>query len=302
MPKQAFAKLATTVEDQLKILRSRGMQIDDESVAIEFLQHVSYYRLAAYWRPLELDSTSHVFQQGSTFEDVAELYTFDRELRLLLLDAIEHIEVSFRCNWAHNLALEAGPHAHLDQSMVKNETRWRQFLGALLYDLSRSREVFIQHLQKTYDELTPPIWAVSEVLTLGTLSKWYENIGPKRVKSRIANNYHVNEQILESWCRHLTYVRNICAHHSRLWNRDFTITPAIPKSRTSELRNDFVIGSRGIYNTLVIVLYLVDQISPRHNFRERLFCLINNQRVSITAGMGFPDDWQLRNIWKLRHP
>jgi abortive infection bacteriophage resistance protein len=244
MPKQAFAKLATTVEDQLEILRSRGMQIDDESVAIEFLQHVSYYRLAAYWRPLELDSMSHVFQPGSTFEDVAELYTFDRELRLLLLDAIEHIEVSFRCNWAHNLALEAGPHAHLDQSMVKNETRWRQFLGALLYDLSRSREVFIQHLQKTYDELTPPIWAVSEVLTLGKLSKWYENIGPKRVKSRIANNYHVNEQILESWCRHLTYVRNICAHHSRLWNRDFTITPAIPKSRTSELRNDFVNGSR----------------------------------------------------------
>jgi abortive infection bacteriophage resistance protein len=244
MPKQAFAKLATTVEDQLEILRSRGMQIDDESVAIEFLQHVSYYRLAAYGQPLELDSTSHVFQQGSTFEDVAELYTFDRELRLLLLDAIEHIEVSFRCNWAHNLALEAGPHAHLDQSMVKNETRWRQFLGALLYDLSRSREVFIQHLQKTYDELTPPIWAVSEVLTLGKLSKWYENIGPKRVKSRIANNYHVNEQILESWCRHLTYVRNICAHHSRLWNRDFTITPAIPKSRTSELRNDFVNGSR----------------------------------------------------------
>lgn len=302
MPKQAFAKLATTVEDQLKILRSRGMQIDDESVAIEFLQHVSYYRLAAYWRPLELDSTSHVFQPGSTFEDVAELYTFDRELRLLLLDAIEHIEVSFRCTWAHNLASEAGPHAHLDQSMVKNETRWRQFLGALLYDLSRSREVFIQHLQKTYGELTPPIWAVSEVLTLGTLSKWYENIGPKRVKSRIANNYHVNEQILESWCRHLTYVRNICAHHSRLWNRDFTITPAIPKSRTSELRNDFVIGSRDIYNTLVIVLYLVDQISPHHNFRERLFCLINSQRVSITAGMGFPDDWQLRDIWKLRHP
>ena len=148
MAKHAFAKPATTIPEQIEILRSRGMRIDDESHAQLLLQHVSYYRLAAYWRPFELDSTSHLFRQGTSLEDVVALYTFDRDLRLLLLDAIECIEVSLRSTWAHTLALEAGAHGHLDVTLAKSEIRWRQFLGSLMHELSRSKETFVQHLHR----------------------------------------------------------------------------------------------------------------------------------------------------------
>lgn len=102
------------------LLRERGLIVQDEAFARHYLAHVNYYRLTGYWLPLEADHANHRFRPGVTFETVLNLYIFDRELRLLLMDAIERVEVSLRAQWAYYMAHQHGPHSYLDASHANN--------------------------------------------------------------------------------------------------------------------------------------------------------------------------------------
>jgi len=176
--KRPFNKPATTYAEQTELLKQRGMRIDDSDQAEFYFQHLNYYRLGAYWLPFEADHGSHRFKQGTCFSDVMNLYIFDRELRLLVLDAIERVEVSVRAQWAHQMANLHGPHAHLDASLAFKRWHWQRNLKKLAGEVNRSDEVFIKHLLNTYQEELPPVWAVCEVMSLGLLSRWYNNLKP----------------------------------------------------------------------------------------------------------------------------
>jgi len=296
MPRD-FTKPAKTFEEQVQLLQSRGMIIGDVQEAIFYLQHLNYYRLSAYWLPFELDHKNHQFELDTKFEDVLKLYIFDRELRLLLLDGIERIEVSVRSQWAYQLAILHNPHAHLD-SQLFNPRYWQRDLKALSQEVDRSQEAFIHHLQNTYNEQLPPVWAICEVMSIGLLSRWYSSLKPYQTRSAIAKVYRINDFVLASWIHHLSIVRNFCAHHSRLWNREFSITPALPKSKNNAIAGQLVQQSRNkIYNTLVIVLYFMDTIAPNHHLRSRLLKLLFEHPERLVA-MGFPVDWQQMGIWQ----
>lgn len=292
----AFPKPATTYDQQLKRLKQRGMVIDDDDTAKHYLQHLNYYRLAAYWLPFEEDHSSHQFKQGTRFSDVLDLYIFDRELRLLILDAIERIEVSVRAQWAYHLAHHHGSHAHLDNKLFDGRF-WQSNLDKLTDEVKRSDEIFIRHHRNTYVELLPPVWVVCEVMSLGLLSRWFNSLKPSATRRAIANVYGVDEKVLQSWLHHLSLVRNICAHHARLWNRDFTIIPNAPRSKPSHLSNQFITGSRKIYNTLLILLHGMDTIAQQHHWRIRLKQLIEKHGIPV-SDMDFPSDWLQRSIWR----
>lgn len=292
-----FTKRPTTFAEQVKLLQQRGMTVIDPAQAEFYLQQLNYYRLGAYWLPFEDSHANHHFRAGTCFEDVLNLYIFDRELRLLVLDAIERVEVSVRTQWAYHLAHCHSPHAHLDVSLAFNAQRWKGNLDKLSDEVHRSDEVFIRHLLDTYSEPLPPVWAVCEVMSLGLLSRWYNNLGPMPTRRAIAAGYGLDEKILESWLRHLSLVRNTCAHHSRLWNRDFTITPALPRSKPAGLVQQLRQKSRKLYNSLVILLYLMDRIAPNHHWRQRLKDLLAAHAIPMAA-MDFPANWQNLPIWK----
>jgi abortive infection bacteriophage resistance protein len=291
-----FAKPAKTFQEQVQLLQSRGMLIDDVQEAIFYLQHLNYYRLGAYWLPFELDHATHQFKPNTKFKDVLRLYIFDRELRLLMLDGIERIEVSVRSQWAYHLATLHNPHDHLDSNLFKAKY-WQKDFNALTEEVNRSQETFIDHLQTTYSEQLPPVLAVCEVMSIGLLSRWYGNLEPYQTRSAIAKAYKINHYVLGSWIHHLSIVRNFCAHHSRLWNREFSIIPAVPKSRNNPVVNQFVQPSRKIYNTLVIVLYFMDMIAPKHHLRSRLLKLLD-EHPDLLTGMGFPTNWRQLSIWQ----
>lgn len=294
-----FTKPATTYAQQVSILQQRGMTIADTSAVEFYLQHLNYYRLGAYWLPFEADHASHQFRPGTCFNDVLNLYIFDRELRLLVLDAIERVEVSVRCQWAYQLAHYHGPHAHLDPTLALNQYHWQNNLKRLTDEVTRSDETFIRHLMATYSEPLPPVWAVCEVMSLGLLSRWYNSLKPMPTRRAIASVYGIDEGVLQSWLHHLSLVRNVCAHHSRLWNREFSITPQDPKSKPALLRGEFVVGSRKLYNTLVILLFFMDTIAPQHQWRNRLKALIALHAAPVEA-MAFPQGWQHCSIWQVR--
>lgn len=273
------------------------MIVEDISSAEFYLQHLNYYRLSAYWLPYESDHATHTFKPGTSFTDVLNLYIFDRELRLLVLDAIERVEVSVRCQWAYQLAHQHGSHAHLDESLALKQQRWQTNLDKLKNEVDRSDEAFIKHMQETYEERLPPIWAACEVMSMGLLSRWYNNLKPMPTRRAIASVYGIDEKVLESWLHHLSLVRNICAHHSRLWNREFTITPQLPRNKPVGLATQCQPKSRKLYNTLVILLHCLKVIAPQHHWRMRLKELITRHSIPVTA-MDFPVGWEQMTIWK----
>lgn len=295
--RRPFDKPPLTHEQQVALLIRRGMSVDDPATASFYLRHLNYYRLGAYWLPFEADHGSHRFQPGTRFSQVLDLYVFDRELRLLALDAIERVEVSLRSQWAYHLAHRHGPHAHLDRTLAHREDRWRTNLASLAGEVGRSDEVFIRHFRSTYTEDLPPVWVVCEVMSLGQLSRWYANLGPMATRRAIANVYGIDQRVLESWLHHLSHVRNVCAHHGRLWNREFTITPKLPRKKPLGLAEQFVSGSRKLYNSLVLLRYCLDLISPQHRWQRRLYDLLSRHHADVAA-MGFPAGWRRLPLWQ----
>lgn len=294
--KRRFSKPPTTCTDQVARLQSRGMIIADTDEVEFYLQHISYYRLTAYWLPFEADHQTHRFKPGTRFEAVFNLYVFDRELRLLMLDAIERIEVSLRTQWAYHMGHRHGPHSHLNSSLAKNHSRWHDNVDRLKEEVSRSSERFIDHFQSNYQEGLPPVWACAEVMSLGLLSRWYDNHGPRTTRKAVSRTYALSDDVLESWLRHLSHVRNLCAHHGRLWNRQLTVTPNAPRSRSQPVAIAFQPGARQIYNTLLITLHLMDNIAPGHHWRSRLGDLVAHHNIDL-HDMGFPDRWERQPIW-----
>ncbi|MGZ8181337.1 MAG: Abi family protein, partial [Methylobacter sp.] len=263
MPKQPYTKPALTIHQQINQLRSRGMVIDDISLAEHYLSQINYYRLTAYWLPFESDHTKHTFQHGTRFDQVLDLYIFDRELRLLMLDAIERIEVAIRTQLSFQLGHRYDAHPHLKPVLFKQSWDYNKHVSQLQKDAQQSKEAFIQHLLTTYTELLPPIWAAVEIMTLGQLSKWYANLKSGADRNLVAHMYDCDEVNLVSFMHHLSTVRNICAHHSRLWNREFTFTFKLPRQRPQALLSSFNLQEpRRIYNTLVMLLYLMNRIAP----------------------------------------
>lgn len=299
--KRPFNKPATTHAEQVALLLQRGMIIDDVAAAEFYLQHLNYYRLGAYWLPFETDHATHQFKADTCFNDVLNLYIFDRELRLLVLDAIERIEVSARSQWAYQMAHHHGSHSHLDPSLAYRRNFWQSNFDKLSVEVNRSEETFVRHLVESYSESLPPIWAVCEVMSLGLLSRWYNALKPMPTRRAIASAYGVDEKVLQSWLHHLSLVRNLCAHHSRLWNRDFSIIPEIPKSKPVRLAGEFIADSRKIYNTCLILVHYMDIIAPHHHWRGRLKTLITHHNISVCL-MGFPEDWQQRTPWQEVQP
>lgn len=235
-----------------------------------------------------------------------EIYVFDRELRLLVLDAIERIEVAIRTRFAYELAHRHGAHAFMDQQFFKPLFRWEKLLESLEGEIDRADEVFIEHYQRNYDQpALPPIWATCEVMSFGQLSKWYQSLAPKQTRTAISSHFDCDEKQFEGLLQHLVYLRNTCAHHSRLWNRKFTKTIAKPRNKPLGLAqqcnfDQTTSADRKLYKSLVFLLYFMDKITLQHTWRQRLIDLLLSHTNISKAYMGFPEDWQSYPIWQIK--
>lgn len=292
-----FIKPARTWLEQLELLESRGLNVPDLERAQHYLAHINYYRLTGYWLPFEEDHATHRFNGQANFDDVLNLYVFDRELRLLVLDATERIEVSLRAQWAYHMAHRHGPHSYLDAKHASDPNLHALHMTKLKKEIERSDEVFIHHYRNTYRHPpSPPIWAVSEIMSLGTLSRWVTHMVPSD-RSALARTYGLDQGVLKGFLQHLTHVRNLCAHHCRLWNRRFTVTMPLPRRKPVGFISSFNSNQpRRIYNTLVMLAALMDIVSPGHEWKARLREMMVTHKVDHQS-MGFPGDWVQRPVW-----
>lgn len=298
-----YAKPATTIQQQIQLLISRGMEINDVPEAEHFLRNISYYRLEGYWWPMQVDKINHTFKPNSRFEDVIALYNFDRELRLLLFDVIERIEIGLRTKLVYHLSHELNPWWFEQPGFFKDRLKHRDVLISVDRELQQSKDIFIkEHYVKYHtDTRRPPAWKTLEVATFTTLSKLYSNLNSSiKAKNLIAAELNtVNQSYLPSWLQSIAQIRNICAHHGRLWNKNLPGTPKLlPNPPAPWLVN--VPPSTEFHKLYVHVCcmkYLMDVISPGHHLTPKLAALFTKFTNVDLHAMGFYSGWLQEPLW-----
>ena len=235
-----YDKPALTFDEQLELLERRGMTTEDRVRAVNVLQRISYYRLSAYWYPFKRDGDA--FEPGTRFEQATRMYEFDRRLRLVILDAIERFEVQARTRVTYQLGHTYGAFGYLEPSHFKPRFDHVGWLKGFLGEVERSHETFTKHFRARYEGFPRlPIWMASELMSLGSLSRLVEGL-ERRDRTALASEWGINAQLVPSWLHSITFVRNVCAHHGRLWNRELAISPQLPKhdADLAELTNSRV--------------------------------------------------------------
>ena len=184
-----YTKPALDTTAIIERLKANGLGILDEKEALRKLGIISYFRIAAYLRPMEDDRETHHFKLGSTLENAFALYEFDTKLRQLIFAAIQEIEIALRVKIIQHFSLRYGPFWFMDVSLSENERLFAQNLAAIDRELERSREDFIKaHFKKYIKPAFPPAWKTLELASLGTLSKLYYNFWIRKSRKPLPAN------------------------------------------------------------------------------------------------------------------
>ena len=275
-----------------------------------WLETVGYYRLSAYWLPYELpapvgQTRSKAFLRGTKFSDIVDIYVFDRKLRLLMMEAIDRFEIAVRARWTNRFSLAHGSHAHMDCTSFQDGSEHSRMYAKIAQSAQASREVFIEHYRAKYTEpFLPPLWQVTELMTLGEISMWVKATRDKSIKDNLARDLGLpNKETLEGTLQLLSYIRNICAHHSRLWNRRTVKRSPNIRTYRSDMDIDTTSGQcqprNSIYNVLVVLSRTLRHQSPDTTYSQRVAALISTRTLAQQRAMGFPNNWKSRPIWKI---
>ena len=301
-----MAKKPKSIEEQIELLKNRGMQFRNILKAPHFLSNISYYRLKGYWWEMQKDSKEHIFKENVFFEDVIDLYNFDRHFRSIVFNAIERIEISLRTKLIYHMSLAYGAEWYLNKAYFHfnslSKFNFKKFLEKISNDIGQSREEFIVTHVKNHPDEKPESWKALEVITLSTLSKLYSNLNSQlQAKSKIANEFGVNSsKDLSSWLRTITFIRNLIAHHSRLWNRTMTNSYSWPKNSRYPLLSytPNEKKKKKIFPILAAIIYMNDRISPESSLKQKLFELFEQFPNTPSYKMGFPTGWKNEPIFK----
>lgn len=298
MSKVPFNKPPLTYSQQLQQLKDRGLTINNEQKALHLLESVSYYRLSGYWYPLLQDKQNHIFKQGAEFETAFKLYCFDRELRKLVLAELEKIEIAIRAKMIYVLSHKYGAFWFSDPTIFKNPVKHADSITKIGQEYARSDEEFIKAFADKYSDPLPPSWISIEITSFGTLSMLYSNLLPGKEKREIAHHFGVSDSVFQTWLHSIVYLRNICAHHSRLWNRSMSIRPQFPRKTTKQWVDMSNVQNNKSYFMLSMILYLLQTVNPKTTFSSRLKALLNKYNNVDTKAMNFPVNWENEPLWK----
>lgn len=279
-------------------LKSRGMCFNEESQAKQLLQNISYYRMSGYWYPLLSDKQNHIFKSGATFEQAYSIYKFDAKLRTLIISEIGQIEVAVRTQIAYIMSHTHGGLWFADSALFKNPAKHANTISKIEEEYSRSDEDFVTAFKAKYSDHFPPSWITLEITSLGTLSLLYSNMKDGQCKRDIARYFGVADRVMVSWLHAITYIRNICAHHSRLWNKILGIRPLIPRRTSYPFIQNATTSNNKVYYILCMIAYWLDIINQSNTFREELRDLFIEFPNIDVAAMGFQNNWQNEPLWR----
>lgn len=291
-----------TYEEQVHLLLSRGLVIEDRGAAISQLQDVNYYRLSGYWYPFRKLATNGTrednFFPGTRLADVLSLYNFDARLRTATFDALAPVELSLRALLGHELG-ELDECAHLKPAVLSVRARSKDY--EVWYEkytngLKHSHEDFVSHHQDNYNGRLP-VWAAVEILDLGSL-RYLFGFAPRSVQDKVAEHFGLRAPQLESWMRALEIVRNACAHHGRLYNRVYTKAPKLPpvgKYPALDKAGPFMTRTFG---QLTLIQHMRDtQGTGMSRMLSAVLASYPSVKLVPKSHVGMPSDWDDSTLW-----
>ncbi|PNH21642.1 CAAX protease [Megasphaera hutchinsoni] len=274
-----------SIENQVKNLIDLGLLVEDKTYAKKILGRISYYRLIkAYSITLKKDGR---YISEISFEDILSLYKFDRELRQLIFEIIEHIEVSLRAVITNYFSLKYGNFGYKDLSNVgKYKNRYKEALNDLERETKRNRRSpFIKNFKDNYEGGEIPLYAVIEVASFGTLSKMYKNM-KNEDKSKIAKVFHTDYHYFESWIENFAYIRNICAHYGRLYGAKLTKSPKLYKEYLKKN-----ISNNTIFATLVNLKIVSEEENYKKFYHDLTELIARYENIELRH-VGFIENWK----------
>jgi abortive infection bacteriophage resistance protein len=303
LPRIPFNKPPLSIAGQLALLGARGLTVNDAADATHYLTHIGYYRLSGYALPFQIGGSGpdrHSFKPGVTFNDILDRYVFDRKLRLLVMDAVERIEISVRAALSNAIAARHGAHWYLNPQLFSRTFDHARFIDDIKQQIghapanNRRRDTYIEHYYQTYSTPDmPPCWMIFESLNFGTISFAYMNLAHPEFVS-VCGGYGLPHPVLISWLHSLNYIRNICAHHARLWNRECRIKPMIARAFKADLT-----PNERVYAQFVVMQILLAKIAPGNHWAQKLRDLLAEHPAVPSVSMGFPANWATRRVWGL---
>lgn len=278
-------KKPTTFEQQLEIMKSRGLIIDDEAKCLDVLRSVNYYRFSAYLLPFR--KKDQTYFSGINFERVYNIYEFDRNVRTLLFSVIEEIELYLRTQLAYYSACYHGALGYLDPEYYNDKHDHERFLNVLDTAIADHRNTpVVKHHNAKYNGLFP-IWVIVDFMSIGNLSYFYSDLQSDDKKEIAKDLFNTTYPYLESWLKCITVLRNRCAHYSRLYYSMFTDKPRIQPSL------NYACSGR-LFDQLLMLKFLYPNPTIWDSgFVKQLHYHVEDYKEHISLShIGFPENWK----------
>ncbi|SCW42217.1 Abortive infection bacteriophage resistance protein [Eubacterium ruminantium] len=275
-----------TIDEQVENLKSLGLIINDEEYAKKILNDISYFRLVKAYS-LGFKPKNGNYNDGVTFEQIVELYLFNANFRQITFAEIEKIEVNVRCRIANYFAEIYGVLGYKEAANFVDEEYHKTFVEDIEEEVGRnSKAPFVKNFRDNYEGGELPIYALVEVFSFGTLSKFYKNM-KNADKKVVAKSFGIGYTYLESWLESISYVRNICAHYGRLYNAKLSKTPTLYKEYSQA-----GIGNNRMFGVLLCMKQILKNDKHWNLYVDQIEMLIDKYETVDVKTMGFPENWK----------
>jgi len=300
-----YGKPAKKCTEQADLLLSRGLEADRTEL-INVLEQINYYRLSTYLYTYR-DGTD-LYLPGTSLKQILRLYEFDHELRMLLLDVIEGIEILVRSRLAYFFALKHGPFAWKNPSLFpgfnpeyNDFERWQDKLAE---QTRRSREQktnedTVVHFFKKYGDQHDclPVWILVEIMDFGATLSFYRGVEPD-IRKNVALSIGQPEEVVLSWLLSLNTVRNRCAHHARLWNWKLGISVKLPNKSKYKEWNIPGFSNRELSTILYIGAWISKKLVSKSHWIDKAKNFLRTYQDVPLEKIGLPGNWEQHQIWR----
>ncbi len=309
-----------TINEQIDILKNRGLIFNDENKAKDLLISNNYYNIINGYKDLFITlGTKDNFLNGTTFEEIYSLYDFDKKIKDILLEYILKIENNLRSYIAYYFSKFHGNDNYLkldsfdnfnNLSNVSIDTKQKRIKNIQDLIANIHKEIgktinaknYINHYLVNYGFV--PMWVLVNILSFGTLSKFLE-LMKQNERIYISQHYNISENELIQHTKMLAYFRNLCAHDDRIYNTKLPKYLYIPDNKYHTLlnipkhNNMYLYGKNDLFSLIITlkVMLLPEEFNTLYNkINGRIISLSKKMYVisidDVLNKMNFPKNWQ----------
>ncbi|MBW7867377.1 MAG: Abi family protein [Brumimicrobium sp.] len=272
-----MGRIATTVEEQIEILKSRGMELDlNEDKIKEHLLDIGYYRLGFYWFRF-INSRANTFKPNTRFSTIIQLYYLDKDLKSIIMRALNRIEINIRTQLIYQISnyYKNSPTWFVDRNVMK-ESFIQDFPNFYNIQFKKSNKPIKEHHKKHINDIYAPAWKTLEFMTFGSLLAIFRNLKNEALKESIAGHYGLKKsKIYDNYFGVTVFIRNICAHGGVLYDAK------TPKSINSGPLN--LNDRHSLYAAIRVILFLLEVVSEnrKNEIENEIINLFNAHKDNL---------------------